>query len=81
MSYAEDRYLVCEYAHISAPALTAELNRLAADGWQLTHVVGDRHYFERELTTVIQLDHELLDPDAWLEKYAPKEKHAKKGKK
>lgn len=86
MTYAEEKYLVKEMAHASAPAITAELNHLARDGWRLTHVVGDFHYFEREAPDIMVLDHELtagIDQSLGYiaEQYGKPGKHVKKGKK
>lgn len=42
-----DVYLVKSFATASVSAVTSELNKLYREGWRLTYVVGDRHYFER----------------------------------
>ena len=44
----KDKYLVKDWPHISAPALTDELNKLAnGDGWHLEFIVGTQYIFSR----------------------------------
>ena len=45
---SNDRYLVKDFIGQKAPAISAELNALAQDGWRLMDVRGLFHYFERE---------------------------------
>jgi hypothetical protein len=66
---SDDRYLVREFLNASAPSITAELNKLASDGWRLIYVVDEFHYFERKSEVVIDFGSERdreSQYDRWL---------------